>query len=85
MIQMKFITYNLNIKGNTPYPILLIETCLSPIESVTMFRYLMYKKKIYNMEAKSSPKLLLTLAKIPTFGLSMGDTRMPSLSSTIGG
>ena len=32
MIQKQFITYNLKIKGNTPYPILLIEFGLSPIE-----------------------------------------------------
>ena len=50
MIQKKFITYNLKIKGNTPYPILLIGSGLSPIESTTMFRYLMYKKKLENME-----------------------------------
>ena len=50
MIQNKFITYNLKIKGNTPYPILLIEYGLSPIENTTMFRYLMYKKKLDNME-----------------------------------
>jgi hypothetical protein len=47
---MKFITYNLKIKGNTPYPILLIETSLSPIESMAMTRYLMYKNKLNNME-----------------------------------
>jgi hypothetical protein len=33
-IQKNFITYNLKIKGNTPYPILLIEVSLSPIESM---------------------------------------------------
>ena len=52
MIQKKFITYNLKMKGNTPYPILLIEVGLSPIESRAMFKYLMYTKKLYNMEAK---------------------------------
>ena len=50
MIKKKFITYNLKIKGNTLYPILLIEFGLSPIESTTMFRYPMYKKKLDNME-----------------------------------
>jgi hypothetical protein len=30
-IQKNFITYNLKIKGNTPYPILLIEAIFSPI------------------------------------------------------
>ena len=49
MIQKKFITYNFKIKGNTPYPILLIEFGLSPIESTVMFRYMMYKKKLENM------------------------------------
>jgi len=51
MIQNKFITYNLKIKGNNLYCILLIEVGLSPIESMTMFRYVMYKKKHYNMES----------------------------------
>ena len=50
MIQKQFITYNLKIKRNTPYPILLIESGLSPIESMAMFRYLMYKKKLDNLE-----------------------------------
>lgn len=49
MIQKKFITYNLKIKGNTPYPILLIKVGLSPIESMAMFNYLIYKKNLYNM------------------------------------
>jgi hypothetical protein len=56
-IQKNFITYNLKIKGNTPYPILLIEASLSPIESMTMTRYLMYKNKINNMEDKRLPKI----------------------------
>ena len=50
MNQKQFLTYNLKIKGNTPYPILLIEFGLSPIESTTMFRYLMYNKKLEKME-----------------------------------
>jgi hypothetical protein len=49
-IQKNFITYNLKIKGNTPYPILLVETSLSPIESMAMTRYLKYKNKLNNME-----------------------------------
>lgn len=49
MIQKKFKTYNLKIKGNTPYPILLIKVGVSPIESRVMFNYLMYKKNLYNM------------------------------------
>jgi len=84
MNKKKFITYNLKIKGNNPYPILLIEVGLSPIESMTMFRYLMHKKKIYNMKSKRLPKFLLTLVKIPTFASSVGGIRMPGLGSTIG-
>jgi hypothetical protein len=56
-IQKNFITYNLKIKGNMPYPILLLETSLSPIESTTMTRYLMYKNKLNNMEDKRLPKI----------------------------
>jgi hypothetical protein len=56
-IQKNFITYNLKIKGNTPYPILLVETSLSPIESMAMTRYLMYKNKLNNMEDKRLPKI----------------------------
>lgn len=52
MTQNKFITYNLKVKGNTPYPILLIEVGISPIESTTMFRYMMYNKNICNMKSK---------------------------------
>ena len=40
-----------------PYPILLLETSLSLIESTTMTRYLMYKKKLNNMEDKKLPKI----------------------------
>ena len=43
------ITYNVKIKSNTPYPILLIEVGLFPNESMAMTRYLMYKHKINNM------------------------------------
>jgi hypothetical protein len=32
-IQKNFITYNLKIKGNTPYPILLLEASLSPLRA----------------------------------------------------
>jgi hypothetical protein len=45
------------IKGNTPYPILLIEASLSPIESIVMIRYLTYKNKINNMDDKRLPKI----------------------------
>jgi hypothetical protein len=33
-IQNNFITYNLKFKGNTPYPVLLIEATISPSESI---------------------------------------------------
>jgi hypothetical protein len=56
-IQKNFITYNLKIKENTPYPILLLEASLSPIESMAMTRYLMYKNKLNNMEEKRLPKI----------------------------
>jgi hypothetical protein len=45
-IQKNFITYNLKIKGNTPYPILLLETSIFPIEIMAMTRYLMYKNTL---------------------------------------
>jgi hypothetical protein len=51
-IQKNFITYNLKIKGNTPYHVLLIEAILSLIESISMIRYLTYKNKINNMDDK---------------------------------
>jgi hypothetical protein len=57
-IQKNFITYNLKIKGNTPCPILLLETSLSPIESMAMTRYLINKNKLNNMEDKRLPKML---------------------------
>lgn len=56
MIQKQFISYSLKIKGNTIYPILLIEGSLSCIECMTIFRYLMYKKKLYNMEVRRLQK-----------------------------
>jgi hypothetical protein len=56
-IQKNFVTYNLKIKGNTPYPILLLEKSLSLIESRDMTRYLMYKNKLNNMEDKRLPKI----------------------------
>ena len=56
-IQKRFITYNLKIKSNIPYHILLIEVRLSPIESMTMNMYSMYKQKINNMEIKGLLKL----------------------------
>jgi hypothetical protein len=56
-IKKNAITYNLKIKGNMPYPILLLETSLYPIESMVMTRYLMYKNKLNNMEDKRLPKI----------------------------
>ena len=56
-IQKRFITYNLKIKSNTPYPILLIEVGLSPIESLIMTRLLLYKHEINNMGDHRLPKL----------------------------
>ena len=56
-IQKRFITYNLKIKSNTPYPILLIEVALSPIESLAMTRLVLYKHKINNMGDHRLPKL----------------------------
>jgi hypothetical protein len=56
-IQKSFITYNIKIKENTTYPILHLKTCLSPIESMTMTRHLMYKNKLKNMEDKRLPKI----------------------------
>jgi len=53
----KFITYNLKINGNTPYPIILKEESLSPIERIAMIRYLMYKNKINNMDGNRLPKI----------------------------
>jgi hypothetical protein len=54
-IQNNFTTYNLKIKINTPYSILLIEASLSPIESSAMIRYLTYKNKINTMDDKKLP------------------------------
>ena len=58
-IQKRFITYNLKIKSNTPYHILLIEVGLSPIKSLDVSRLLLYKHKIYNMGDHRLPKLAL--------------------------
>ena len=65
--QKCFITYNLKIKSNTPYPILLIEVGpillievgLSSIEILAMTRILLYKNKINNMGDYRLPKLAL--------------------------
>ena len=56
-IQKCFRTYNLKIKSNTPYPILLIEVGLFPIESLAMTRPLLYKHKLNNIGDHRLPKL----------------------------
>lgn len=43
----------------TPYPILLIEVGLSPMESLAMTRLLLYKHKLNNVEDHRLPKLAL--------------------------
>ena len=58
-IQKRFMTYDLKIKRNTPYPILLIEVGLYSIESLAMTRLLLYKHKINNMGDHRIPKLAL--------------------------
>jgi hypothetical protein len=40
-----------------PYPILLLEAILSPIERMTRNRYLMYKNKFNNTKDKRLPKI----------------------------
>jgi hypothetical protein len=47
----------MKIKGNTPYPILLIEASISPIKRIVMIRYLRHKNKINNMDDKRLPKI----------------------------
>jgi hypothetical protein len=42
-----------------PCPILLFNASLSPIERMTMTRYLMYKNTLNNMEVKRLPKISL--------------------------
>ena len=42
-----------------PYPILLVEVGLSPIDSMDMIRYLMYNHKINNVGNKRLPKIAL--------------------------
>jgi len=46
------IVYNIKIKRNTPYLILLLEVGLSPITSKAMIRCLIYKLKIINIKDK---------------------------------
>ena len=56
-IHKRFITYNLKIKSNMPYPILLLEAGLSPIESMYMIKYLIYKRKLNNIGDDRLPKM----------------------------
>ena len=56
-IEKHFITYNLKIKSNKPYPILLIEVDFSPIESLAMTRLVLYKHKLNNIGDHILPKL----------------------------
>ena len=72
MIRKQFITYNLKIKGNTPYPILMMKVGLSPIEGRAMFKYLMYKKNIFNMESKRLPKISSNFSPNPHLRLKCG-------------
>jgi len=58
-IQKRFITYNLKIKSNIPYPIILIEVGIPPIESISMTRYMMYTYMINNMGDQGIPKIAL--------------------------
>ena len=58
-IEKRFIAYNLKIKSNTPYPILLIEVGLSPIKSLAMTRLLLYKHKLNSIGYHRLPNLAL--------------------------
>ena len=72
LIHKQFISYNLRIRGNIPYLILLIEASLSPIKSMTMFRYLKYKKKLYNMDSNRFPKFSSNFGQNPHLQLKCG-------------
>jgi len=56
-IQNNIITYILNVKSNTPYPIFFIQASLSPIKCMTMIIYLVYKNKINNMDDEKLAKI----------------------------
>jgi len=62
-IEKHIIMYNLKIKSNTSYPILLVEVGLSPIESLAMTRLLLYKHKLNNIGDHRLPKLALNSSK----------------------
>ena len=73
-----FLTYNIKIKRNTLYPILILELALWSIESMAMIRYLMYKHKLDNIGTVGFLKLLLTPTKT-IYASSGGDLKMPPL------
>lgn len=54
-IKKHFIINNLIIKGNTPYPILILEVGLPPVESKGLIRYPLYKYKLPNMKRERLP------------------------------
>jgi hypothetical protein len=51
------------MKGNTPYPNLLIEEILSPIDNMDMTRYLMYKNKTMTWKTRGSLRFLQNTRK----------------------
>ena len=63
-IQKHFIAYNLKIKSNTPYPIILIEVGISHIESLAMARLLLYKHKLNSIGDHKLPNIALNLSLI---------------------
>ena len=58
-IDGRFIAYNIKIKNNMPYHILLLKSWLSPIESMAIIRYLIYKHKLNKIEDRRVPKIAL--------------------------
>ena len=62
-IQKNCITYNLKIKGNTPYIILVIQFRLSLIESMAMTKHIMYKNQINTVGDKRFPNISSYLFK----------------------
>jgi hypothetical protein len=56
-IEKNYVTYNLKMKGNMPYSILLLVEILSSLESMTLNGYLIYKNKLKNMEDKRLPNI----------------------------
>ena len=60
-IQKRFITYNLKIKRNIPYHILLLEVRISPLKKMAISRYLMY---MHNAGEYKLPKISLNSIQI---------------------